>query len=227
MGRYACPVATVHAERVRRFTAGELARMRARGVIPADDPVELHDGRLVVDGRPRPIQPDEAIAMVETGILAPDERVELIEGELLLVSAQGKDHRWVVVELNEIMASAYRGAAKVVVQSSAYIPGSSLPEPDLMVVRRNPTGGELDDVILAIEVAVTSQAYDRRKARIYAEAGVRELWRLDVPARTVAVQLDPRPDGTWGSVRQAGEDEPLVLPEVGVTLTLRQVLPPA
>lgn len=217
---------TVQAEKTRRFTPAEFAAMRARGIIGLDERVELRDGRLTVDGHLRPISPYEAIAMVETGVLEPDERVELIEGELRIVSPQGWSHRRVVMELTEILVLAYRGVGKVGVQSSLRMSGSSLPEPDLMVLRGDHAGLEADDAILVVEAAVTSHSHDRRKARIYAEAGVPELWMIDVPARTLTVHTDPRRDGSWGTAREVGEDEPLALPEDAGSLTLRRVLPP-
>lgn len=220
---------TVQEEETRRFTPAELAAMRARGVIGPDEPVELRDGRLTVAGHLRPIAPDEAVALVETGVLDPEEQVELIDGELWIVSPQSTAHKWMLMQLTRVLTAAYRESAWVGVQLPAQVRGPSLPEPDLTVVRPLPTYRDVraDDLLLVMEVMVTSHDHDRRKARIYAESGVAELWLIDVPARNVTVHTKPRSDGTWGSRRSLGEDETLTLPEGAGSLTLRQVLPPA
>lgn len=88
---------------------------------------------------------------------------------------------------------------------------------------RRPAGHE---VILAVEVAVTSLRRDRRKAALHAAAGVATFWLVDVEAGAVTLYADPRADGSWGSVRRVGEDEELTLPEGAGSLRLCEVLPP-
>jgi Uma2 family endonuclease len=105
----------------------------------------------------------------------------------------------------------------------------SLPEPDVAVV----TGSQLDyawrhpspsEVVLAVEIAVTSQAFDRDKACIYARAGVAAVWLLDVPARRLEVHGEPQPDGQYRVVRVLEEDDVVVAPGLSVVWRVRDLL---
>lgn len=168
--------------------------------------------------RTRRFTADEVLRMVDAGILAEDEPVELIEGELVVVTPQGPPHASVTTALRDRLVAAY-GAGFVVREDKPLIAGeSSLPEPDIAVVRgvhrdfgkRHPRG---DEALLVIEVARTSLAMDRSKAATYARAGVPIYWLLDLDAGRLEVHTDPRPDGRYGRVRVlAGEDE-VALPE--------------
>lgn len=75
--------------------------------------------------------------------------------------------------------------------------------------------------MLLVEVGVTSQRRDRRKAQIYAAAGAPEFWIVDIPKDRITVHSGPRPDGTWANVREVGIDDTLLLP--GTTTTLNAV----
>ena len=134
--------------------------------------------------------------MGEAGILSEDERVELIEGELIVMSPIGDDHVWIVNYLNMTLARQVADGAVVSVQNPLTLPPRNEPQPDVVVVsaecarRRKRIGAA--DALLVIEVADSSLAYDRdTKARIYARFGVREVWIVDVAARRIHVMLDP------------------------------------
>jgi Putative restriction endonuclease len=114
--------------------------------------------------------------MVEAGVIGPDEPLELLEGRLVLVSPQGPPHASLVGALAEKLRAAY-GAGHAVREEKPLELPDSLPGPDVAVVHgaqldyaaRHPNAG---DALLVVEVAVTSQALDHEKARIYARAGV-------------------------------------------------------
>jgi Uma2 family endonuclease len=104
----------------------------------------------------------------------------------------------------------------------------SLPEPDIAIVR----GVQLDyasrypgasDVVLAVEVAVTSQQFDRDKARIYARGGVALLWLIDVPAQRLEIHGDPQPDGRYRLAQVLGESDDLLPPVLAVRWKVREV----
>ncbi len=160
----------------------------------------------------RTFSPREVLRMVETGILRPDEPLELLEGRLVRVSPQGPPHASVVGLLAEKLRAAYGTGYALREEKPLELP-DSLPEPDVAVVRgtqldyaaRHPNGA---DAVLVVEVAVTSQVVDHEKARLYARAGVPVLWLLDVPARRLEVHTDPQADGRYRSVAVlAAEDE--------------------
>ena len=77
------------------------------------------------------------------------------------------------------------------------------------------------DILLAIEVALTSLAYDRGlKAQLYARHGFNELWVIDAARRVTFVHHRPQGEG-WGSVTERGPDEALTvaaLPDFSIRL---------
>jgi Uma2 family endonuclease len=126
-------------------------------------------------------------------------RVELIEGEIVMMSPSGPRHEEIVDRLNEWSVGAVtRGEARVRIQQSLGIPEQQrVPRPDLAWVRprddatRRP---EADDALLVIEVAETSLPYDLGgKAAVYAAGDVIDSWVVDVVAETVHVVRRPGP----------------------------------
>ncbi|MEW6582295.1 MAG: Uma2 family endonuclease [Actinomycetota bacterium] len=178
---------------------------------------------------PRPFTADEVWRMVDAGIIRPDERVELLDGELVVVSPSSPAHAGTVQRLNAALSHIYLPEREVRVQSVLPSGERSLPEPDLVILpadldvqRRHPRA---EETLLAIEVAVTSMPVDRRKARIYAAAGVPVYWIVDVDGRAVHVLQDPSPDGYLTRHTLSG-DARLPLPGAEAHLTVREVLPP-
>ena len=173
---------------------------------------------------------DEVQDMVRDGRIGEDEPIQLMAGELVRMAPQGPDHAWIKDFLHDELAVRYAGLGFVRNQVPLHADSSSLPEPDLAVVRgarrdfrlRHPEGAE---TILVVEVSVTSQAIDRRKASIYARAGVPEYWLLDVPARRVEVCTEPSPDGRYGLIALRRDGETLSLPELDSQLQVADLLP--
>jgi Uma2 family endonuclease len=163
--------------------------------------------------------------MVAAGILHPDERVELLEGELVVVTPQGPLHSSRIMALQEYLSAAYRGVGALRVQLPLDASPDGLPEPDLAIVRgsavdyaaRHPVGS---DVLLAIEVSSTSQTIDRGKARTYGRMGVAVYWLIDLAARRVEVRSQPLADGGYGRTTVAAETERVELPGLGRTVAV-------
>ncbi len=162
--------------------------------------------------------------MLEHGILDPEERVELLDGELVHVSRHSPAHAIVVARLSQTLAIAYRDVGMIRPQLPVGGIVDSIPEPDIAVVpddarfaQAHPVG---EDTILVLEVSRSSRARDRQKAAIYARAGVAEYWRVDVGSRTVEVHTGPRADGAWAEVRIVDADGELALPLPGVEASL-------
>lgn len=152
-------------------------------------------------------------AMVESGALGPDDPVELIDGLLIYKMPQNAPHATAIVKLNEwlVLNAALRGF-RTRPQVPIHLRGSTRPEPDLAVVQgeaddypQQPTG---EQVLLAVEVAdKASDLVLRRKALLYAQNGVRELWVVNVARRTIELHRQPSEDG-YRSVAVLAETEP-------------------
>lgn len=174
----------------------------------------------------------EVERMVEVGILGEDERVELIDGELRLVSPQGWEHQRTILNLTRLLGAAYGERFGMRVQMTVAGLPDSLPEPDVAVgLADGPWDDErrwprADELLLLIEVAVTSHRLERHKAGLYANAGAPVYWLVDVPARRVIVHTGPTPDGTWRDVREIPEGGVLDLPTLDASVRVSEVLPP-
>lgn len=129
---------------------------------------------------------DEYYRMAEVGLLAPDARVELIEGEIIDVAPIGTDHGSVVDRLNHLLVHAVADRAIVRVQGAVRLSRASEPQPDVaLLAPRNdyyrgghPSGA---DTFLVIEVSDSTLRYDRDvKVPLYARHGVPEVWIIDL-----------------------------------------------
>lgn len=124
--------------------------------------------------------------MAEVGVLAPDARVELIEGEIIDMAPIGQDHQSIVDQLTRMLVRAVGDDAIIRVQGSVRLGEWSEPQPDVVVLRPRPdfyrarfaTGA---DSLLVVEVSDTTLPYDRdKKVPLYARHGVPEVWVVDV-----------------------------------------------
>jgi len=156
---------------------------------------------------------DEYYRMAETGILTPDERVELLNGEIYEMAAMGSRHAGRVSFLSRWLNARLAARAIVRVQLPIHLSAGSEPEPDLAVVllrkddpdydRAHPTP---DEVRLVIEIADSSLAYDRDlKLPRYAEAGIPEVWIVDLLSNRVLVYREPE-GANYRSVETVGRD---------------------
>lgn len=144
---------------------------------------------------------DEYYRMAEVGILGEDDRVELIEGEIVEMVPIGGPHRAGVDYLTMVLAPRLAGRAIVSIQNPVRLGARSEPQPDVAVLRPRPDryrGGHPrpEDVFLLVEVADTSVEVDRRvKVPLYARHGIPEVWVVDLAEGIVTVYRDPAPDG--------------------------------
>ena len=156
---------------------------------------------------------DDYHRMAEAGILSAEDRVELIEGEIIDMAPIGSAHGGTVVGLNELVARMVAdGIVLASVQGPLRLDRHNEPQPDLMLLRprrdryRNshPTAA---DVLLLVEVADSSLAYDRGpKLALYARHGVPEVWVVDLIGRTVEICRRPGPQG-YAERREIGDGE--------------------
>ena len=144
---------------------------------------------------------DEYHRMAQTGVLKPDARVELIDGDIVEMSPIGRRHNSRVDWLTRTCVQGLGDRAIVRVQGSIVLDDNGEPEPDLILLRpRDDFYAHADatpaDVLLIVEVADTSEAYDRRtKAPLYARHGIAELWIVDLDRDRITRYADPTPGG--------------------------------
>ena len=149
---------------------------------------------------------DEYQRMGEVGILSENDRVELIEGEIVTKMTIGSRHNASVDRANRAFVTGAGDQAIVRVQGSFRLSGYSEPEPDLVLLRpradfyasRLPGPA---DIFLVIEIADSSIDIDRKvKARIYAEYGVQEYWIVDLNQNALTRYSEPH-GGTYRNVQ--------------------------
>ncbi len=154
---------------------------------------------------------DEILRMQDAGIISEDENFELIEGEIVPMQAKTHVHELIKSALNLGVARALPDKLWLGVESSIYLSPNTFVEPDLVVYPRGLTLETVKgaDILLAIEVALTSLAYDRGlKARLYARHGVNELWVVDAARRTTFIHSGPAGE-SWRSIVERAPDEAL------------------
>ena len=172
--------------------------------------------------RSRKFTVDEYYLMAEVGILKPDERVELIEGEILVMPPIGPEHADNVDEFNDVLARYAPGRYRIRIQNPVRLNDHSEPEPDVSLLRRRPEGYRAAhptpaDVLLIIEVADSSLQYDRNtKAHIYGRSGVPETWVRNLPEDCIERFSEPGPDGyARHTIHRRGETlTPVALPDL-------------
>ena len=174
---------------------------------------------------------DEYYLMAKAGILHEDDRVELIEGEIVDMAAIGSRHAAAVKRVVDLLlAREVRQYALLSVQDPVRLSEHSEPQPDIVLLRRRSdyyvtAHPGPDDILLIIEVADTSADYDREiKAPLYARAGITEFWLVDLEGGYVELYRSPSAEG-YRQVRTVRGNERLV-PEAlpGLELTARDIL---
>jgi Uma2 family endonuclease len=145
---------------------------------------------------------DEYYRMAEAGILGEDDRVELIEGEIVQITPIGSYHAGCVMRLhNQFLSLECHNKAFISMQNPIHLNNLSEPQPDIMLLilredfydKAHPTP---QDVFLIVEVADFSQEHDRRKKiPLYGRSGVKEAWLVDLQKRSIDIYTQPSPTG--------------------------------
>jgi Uma2 family endonuclease len=166
---------------------------------------------------------EEYHRMGAAGILDEDERVELIEGEIVEMTPIGRVHASVVARISKLFETRFGAWAIVWVQNPLVLPRQvSEFQPDIALLTPRPDfyrgkQVEPDDALLVVEVMDSSGAHDRRvKLPIYARAGVREVWLVDVKETTVEAHRQPMVDRYRDQrlADRSGGLAPLAFPDV-------------
>lgn len=170
--------------------------------------------------------------MAEVGLLAPDARVELIEGEIIDMAPVGNPHNSAVDRLNQWLTVAVLGQAIVRVQGSFRLSGFTEPQPDVILLKpredfywsRFATG---DDTLLVIEVSDSTFHYDHKtKAPLYARHGIPEYWIVEIERSRLHFFRSPV-DGRYTEVSATSTPGVTELPGLGgKTVDLSRLLTP-
>lgn len=162
---------------------------------------------MAVARRRRRFTADDYQRMGQAGILTEDDRVELIDGEILAMIPIGPRHNAAVNRANRAIMRAVGDKAIVQVQGSIRLDRYHEPQPDIVLLQPQADyyASRLPgppDILLVIEFAESSLEYDREmKARIYAEMGIAEYWLVDLNVNRVSCYSE-RESGSYQSVRQ-------------------------
>jgi Uma2 family endonuclease len=173
---------------------------------------------------PHRFSANEYYRMAEIGVLKPDARVELLDGEIFDLAPITPPHGGATRRLNHWFSSIASDRWIVAIHSPLRLNDYSEPEPDLMLLRTTPDfyGSRHpgpNDVFLLIEVADTSLDIDReKKLPAYARAGIVEVWIVNVPEKTIEVYREPKLAGYESTTTlRAGEKAScLAFPDVSV-----------
>lgn len=155
---------------------------------------------------------DDLDRMVEVGLLGREDRVELVDGEIVPMAAKGNRHENVRQELSDWLR-LHLPAQYVIANELGWRPGPhSYNEPDFLFFERGPRAPTLpaELVLLAIEIAESSKGYDLgKKALTYAGFGVREYWVIEAWDLVTHVHRQPAASG-YASVTRVPAGELLV-----------------
>ncbi|MDE2938484.1 MAG: Uma2 family endonuclease [Chloroflexota bacterium] len=175
---------------------------------------------------------EEYYRMAEVGILRPDERVELIDGEVIVMPPIGEPHAVGVDNLTLPFAEVARGHFIVRVQGPIRLDNGSELQPDVVLMRPRqdsyisghpgPT-----DVLLVIEVSDTTLAHDREvKLNLYARANIPETWIMNLVEDCIEAFTGPGSDGyaNHAIYRRGDRISPSTLPDV--EFAVDDLLPP-
>ncbi len=136
--------------------------------------------------------------MLENNIFKPQERLELIRGEIIQMSPIGLKHATTVIRLTNLFPILFQDKALISVQNSIILNNNSEPEPDLVILKNKedfyaegrPTP---EDILLLIEVSDSTLKYDQEiKLPLYAESKVNEVWIINLNNSTIEVYRQPK-----------------------------------
>ena len=166
---------------------------------------------------------------VDAGVFGPDDRVELIDGQLLEMTPRGSRHAAIVNQAGEVLRDAFGGGYSVRPQCPLAVGDDSEPEPDLAVVRGRPVdylAAHPTTAILVVEVSDETLHRDRTvKQRLYARCGLPEYWILALPDACLEVYREPAATGyrSVTTLRTGDRIAPLARP--GAAVAVADLLP--
>jgi Uma2 family endonuclease len=167
---------------------------------------------------------EEYHRMAEAGILGEDDRLELVDGEIVEMAPIGRRHYGRVNRISHLFHRLFGDSVVVHVQNPIVLSEIDQPQPDIALLRwRADYYADVDasagDALLLVEVADSSLLYDRQvKVPLYARHGIPELWLADLTQSLLMLYRDPTPDGylTVQVLRIGDHIVPLAFPDVSI-----------
>ncbi len=210
---------------MRRFTPQECEALVSAGIIADGEQSAVLSGVRLFTG-------DECRDMVKAGVLNRRDRLELIEGKIVVMAPIGEHHHAGVDWLNMLLVTALLGRAMVRVGGSIFLNDLSAPQPDIAVVRLHPITDlvriDSTEVYFLIEVADSSLSYDSGpKLARYAAASIPEVWVANLRIWEVTVYADPSGSeyATVTAYRPGDSISPRAFPDIA--LAVDEFMPPA
>jgi len=171
---------------------------------------------------------DQYVQMIEAGILTKYHKVELIHGDIVMLTKITAPDASAVMMLNDVLRPQLSEDVRVGVRSPLRVADDSIPQPDMTLIRdarywkAYPTAR---DTFVAIEVADTTPEFDRAvKLPLYAAAGIPEAWLVDIAADRIERHTEPAADG-YQLIRHFGRGtlvESVAIP--AVTIPVDEIL---
>ena len=173
---------------------------------------------------------DEYFTLAEAGILRKEERVELIDGEIIVMSPINDPHRQSVNWVGRLLTIPLGDRAMVQVQATVVLNDATAPEPDIAVIRLRSINDLVtvtpEEIYFLVEVADSSLAFDRgTKLARYAAAGIPEVWIANLVDTQVEAHSNPV-DGVYQNtviIHAGATISPQAFPDV--TLAVSDFLP--
>jgi Uma2 family endonuclease len=175
---------------------------------------------------------DEYHRMSELGLLDPNERTELIAGQITLMAAKGTPHVTSLHLLGNVLRDQLGDIALVRTQDPIHLDDFSVPEPDLAIVQ----GTVLDyatqhprpeQIYLVVEVADSTLKQDCEiKDKLYAQAGITEYWVVDLKKRQLHIFRNPTATGYTSHLILTEPNQASPLAFLNLSITLTSILPP-
>ncbi len=210
---------------MRPFTPQECEALVAAGIIAEGEQADVLAGVRLFTG-------EECRNMVKAGILDRHDRLELIEGKIVVMAPIGEHHHAGTDWLTMLLAPVLVGRAIVRVGGAIYLNDHNSPQPDIAVIRLHPITDlvriDPSEVYFLIEVADSSLRYDTGpKLARYAAAGIPEVWIANLRVREVTAYADPSGSTytTFTTYRAGDSISPRAFPDV--TLAVDEFMPPA
>ncbi len=178
----------------------------------------------------RRISADDYHKMIEANILQEDDRIELINGQIVEMSPIGSKHIACVNKITQVLTGILGDSAIVSVQNPILLSPFSEPEPDFSILRsrddfyvdRLP---EPDDILWLIEISDSSRKYDMEiKLPLYASSGIQQVWIVDLNRSEILDYQQPIRDAY--SIRTLFPfDSKIQVPSTGYSILVSKLLP--
>ena len=174
---------------------------------------------------------DEYYRMADAGVFGPDERTELLDGEIVVMTPPGERHASMVDRLTMLLARTAGEQVIVRVQNPLRLNSRDEPQPDVTVLRYrddfyvsgHPGAG---DALVVVEVADSSLSLDRGYKRgLYAREGVQEFWLVDAKRGAITVYADPA-GGEFTREHEYRRGESWTSPALGREIRVADVVGP-